>query len=50
MPLEAPTKTPVKTPLVTPQEEPGPEPMRPDRLCPAQKEHITRTTEPFFPE
>lgn len=44
--MPAPIETPVQAPVRTP--EVGPEPltrMNPDRLCPAQKEKVTREIE-----
>jgi hypothetical protein len=48
MPEEQPTRTPVETPMTTPD----PERERrtdPERLCPAQKEEITRRIGPLLP-
>lgn len=48
MPQEAPVRTPIptETPTVDPERERR---MDPERLCPEQKERLTRTTEPLLP-
>ena len=49
MPEQRPTTTPI--PTLTPTVEPEREyPADPEKLCPAQKETLTRTTAPYLPD